>query len=39
MELILELRAAEGGDDSKSLVSEFAQAYTKLFDRMGWSYI
>lgn len=29
-----ELRAAEGGDDSKLLVKELAGAYEKLFDRL-----
>jgi protein subunit release factor A len=34
--VILEITAAEGGDDSKLLVKDFADAYTKFFERMSW---
>lgn len=33
-EYILEIRAAEGGDDSKLLVGDLADAYSKYFLRM-----
>jgi len=39
MELIIELRAAEGGIDAKLLTKDLANAYTKLFNRKGWTYI
>jgi protein subunit release factor A len=32
---ILEIRAAEGGDDSKLFVSDLAEAYIKLANRFG----
>lgn len=35
MKRILELRAAEGGDDSKLFVRDLAQAYQRHFDRVG----
>ncbi len=33
MKKIIEIRAAEGGDDSKLFVGELADAYCKLFLR------
>ena len=33
----IEIRAAEGGDDSKLFVSDLAQAYIKLAGRLGWT--
>ena len=35
MEKLIEIRAAEGGDDSKLFVSDLAQAYQRHFDRVG----
>lgn len=35
MPLDLELRAAEGGEDARLLVAEFAKAYIRLADREG----
>lgn len=35
MKRIIEVRAAEGGDDSKLFVKDLAQAYTKFADRKG----
>lgn len=35
MKYIVEVHAAEGGDDSKLFVKDLAQAYTKLFQRFG----
>jgi len=35
MKRILEIRAAEGGDDAKLFVKDLAQAYAKHFDRVG----
>jgi protein subunit release factor A len=35
MKYTLEIRAAEGGDDSKLFVKDLAQAYGKLFTRFG----
>jgi len=32
---IIEIRAAEGGDDSKLFVADLAQAYRKHADRVG----
>ena len=37
MKYTLELRAAEGGNDSKLLVQDMANAYTKLGERNGWT--
>jgi protein subunit release factor A len=34
-QIIIEIRAAEGGDDSKSLVMEQLAAYVKAADRKG----
>jgi protein subunit release factor A len=33
MKVRLEIRAAEGGDDSKLFVKDLAKAYIRLFDR------
>jgi len=33
MNIFVELRAAEGGDDAKQLVREHYRVYTKLMDR------
>lgn len=35
MEKILEIKAAEGGKDSQLLVSDLADAYARLFQRLG----
>jgi len=35
MEKILEIRAAEGGDDSKLFVEDLAVAYEKTFLKLG----
>lgn len=35
MELIVEIRAAEGGDDSKMLVHDMAAVYVKACKRHG----
>jgi protein subunit release factor A len=35
MKKVIEIRAAEGGDDSKLFVQDLAQAYTKLGMRLG----
>jgi protein subunit release factor A len=35
MKRYIEIRAAEGGDDSKLLVADLAKAYTKLILRKG----
>lgn len=35
MKKIIEIRAAEGGDDSKLFVKDLANAYIKMFSRMG----
>jgi len=31
----IEIRAAEGGDDSKAFVAELADAYSRMFTRFG----
>lgn len=31
--MFLEIRSAEGGDDSKLFVKDLAQAYIKMFER------
>ena len=36
MKYSLEIRAAEGGEDSKLFVKDLAQAYVKFLDRKGW---
>lgn len=35
MKLLIEIRAAEGGDDSKLFVGDLANAYTKLANKFG----
>lgn len=35
MKRIIEIRAAEGGDDSKLFVQDLAQAYKKFAERKG----
>ena len=35
MKRIIEIRAAEGGDDSKLFVKDLTQAYIKMFQREG----
>ena len=35
MRRLIEIRAAEGGDDSKLFVGDLARAYTRLADRFG----
>ena len=35
MKKILEIRSAEGGDDSKDLVTLLAKTYTKTFQKLG----
>lgn len=35
MKKILEIRAAEGGDDSKLFVQDLAQAYLRMANRIG----
>jgi protein subunit release factor A len=35
MKLTLEIRAAEGGEDSKLFVKDLAQAYIRLSERLG----
>jgi len=35
MRKVIEIRAAEGGEDSKLFVSDLAQAYTKLGNKLG----
>jgi protein subunit release factor A len=35
MKRVIEIRAAEGGDDSKLFVKDLAQAYTRLVQRLG----
>jgi len=35
MKRILEIRAAEGGEDSKLFVGDLAHAYQRHFDRVG----
>lgn len=39
MEIIMELRAGEGGDDAKLLTKDLANAYVKLFNKLKWNYI
>lgn len=36
MKRIIEIRSAEGGEDSKLFVADIAQAYKKHFARVGW---
>ncbi len=35
MKKIIDITAAEGGDDSKIFVGELASAYSSLFSRLG----
>jgi protein subunit release factor A len=35
MKKVIEIRAAEGGDDSKLFVKDLAQAYKKFAERKG----
>jgi protein subunit release factor A len=35
MKLIMEIRAAEGGDDSKLFVADLAKAYQRKADNQG----
>lgn len=35
MKRIIEIRAAEGGDDSKLFVQDLAQAYIRMSERLG----
>ena len=35
MKVTLEIRAAEGGEDSKLFVKDLAQAYSRMFTRVG----
>lgn len=35
MKKIIEIRAAEGGEDSKLFARDLANAYSKMFSRMG----
>ncbi len=35
MKRVIEIRAAEGGEDSKLFVGDLAQAYTKLGMKLG----
>jgi protein subunit release factor A len=35
MKRVLEIRAAEGGEDSKLFVSDLAAAYCRMFSRLG----
>ncbi len=35
MKRLLEIRAAEGGEDARLLVGELAQAYIRHFGRVG----
>jgi protein subunit release factor A len=35
MKRILEIRSAEGGDDSKLFARELARAYVRLFSKFG----
>lgn len=37
MKRVIEIRAAEGGEDSKLFVSDLAGAYTKLGMKLGWT--
>lgn len=35
MKLRIEIRAAEGGEDSKLFTKDLAEAYQRYFDRVG----
>jgi len=36
MKRVIEIRSAEGGEDSKLFTMDLAQAYQRHFDRVGW---
>jgi protein subunit release factor A len=36
MKRVIEIRSAEGGEDSKLFVKDLAQAYLRMFQRDGW---
>ncbi len=36
MERMIEIRAAEGGDDAKIFAKQLAQSYIKLSANQGW---
>ena len=38
MKRVLEIRAAEGGEDAKLFTRDLAQAYAKHFGRVGWKH-
>ncbi len=38
MKKVLEIHAAEGGDDAKLFVEDLMKAYTKLFNKNDWAY-
>jgi protein subunit release factor A len=35
MKVLVEIRAAEGGEDSKLFVKDLASSYSKFFSRLG----
>jgi len=35
MKKVIEIKAAEGGEDSKLFVKDLAKAYVRMFDRVG----
>ena len=37
MKRIIEIRAAEGGEDSKLFVKDLAQSYVRMSQRLGWT--
>ena len=37
MKRVIEIRAAEGGDDSKLFVKDLAQSYVRMAQRLGWT--
>ena len=37
MKRVIEIRAAEGGEDSKLFVKDLADAYTRMAQRLGWA--
>ena len=37
MKRVIEIRAAEGGEDSKLFVRDLAQSYIKMSQRLGWT--
>ena len=38
MKAILEVRAGEGGQDSRLFVQDLRRMYERYFDARGWSY-